>query len=81
MRWILPVILLAACTLASALPTADPPATDDLSGVIGQPAPGWKPEHWFNSEPLALEGLRGNVVLVRWFMAPTALSAAPPRRP
>ena len=71
MRWILPVILLAASALASALPTADPPATDDLSGVINQPAPGWKLEHWFNSEPLALEDLRGKVVLVRWFMAPS----------
>ncbi len=57
MRWILPVVLLAACAGASALPTADPPATDDLGGLIGQPAPGWKLEHWFNSEPLALQDL------------------------
>jgi len=42
MRWILPVVLLAACAGASAGPTADPPATDDLSGLISQPAPGWK---------------------------------------
>jgi hypothetical protein len=54
MRWILPVVLLAANALASALPTADPPATDDLSDLLGQPAPGWKLGHWFNSEPLAL---------------------------
>ncbi|MGH8532791.1 MAG: TlpA family protein disulfide reductase, partial [Gammaproteobacteria bacterium] len=67
MRWILPVVLLAACAGAS----ADPPATDDLNGLIGQPAPGWKLEHWFNSEPLALQDLRGKVVLVRWFMAPS----------
>ena len=66
-----PVVLLAACAGASALPTADPPATDDLSGLIGQPAPGWKLEHWFNSEPLALQDLRGKVVLVRWFMGPS----------
>ena len=71
MRWILPVVLLATCAGASALPTADPPASDDLSGLIGQPAPGWKLEHWFNSEPLALEDLRSKVVLVRWFMAPS----------
>jgi hypothetical protein len=56
MRWILPVVLLAASALVSALPTADPPATDDVSGLISQPAPGWKLDHWFNSEPLALEG-------------------------
>ena len=52
MRSILTVVLLAASALASALPTADPPATDDLSGAINQPAPRWKLEHWFNSEPL-----------------------------
>ena len=71
MRWILPVVLLAACAGASKLPTADPPATDDLSGLISQPAPGWKLDHWFNSDPLALQDLRGKVVLVRWFMAPS----------
>ncbi len=71
MRWIFAVVLLAACAGASALPTADPPATEDVSGLIGQPAPGWKLDHWFNSEPLALEDLRGKVVLVRWFMAPS----------
>ena len=67
-----PVVLLAASALASALPTTDPPATDDLSGLISQqPAPGWKLEHWFNSDPLAPQDLRGKVVLVRWFMAPS----------
>ena len=68
MRWILPVVLLAVCAGVSALPTADPPTTDDLSG---QPAPGWKLEHWFNSEPLALQDLRGKVALVRWLMGPS----------
>ena len=34
MRWILSVVLLAACAGASALATADPPASDDLSGLI-----------------------------------------------
>ena len=38
MRWILPVVLLAASALASALLTADPTGTDGLSGVLGQPA-------------------------------------------
>ena len=71
MRWILPVVLLAACAGTSARPTADPPATDDLSGLIGQSALGWKLNHWFNSEPLALQDLHGKVVLVRWFMAPS----------
>ena len=71
MRWIVPVVLFAASALASALATADPRATDDVSGLVSQPAPGWKLEHWFNSEPLVLEDLRGKVVLVRWFMAPS----------
>jgi hypothetical protein len=28
-------------------------------------------EHWFNSEPLALQDLGGKVALVCWFMAPS----------
>jgi thiol-disulfide isomerase/thioredoxin len=63
------VVLLAACAGASALPTADPPATDDLSGLIGQAAR-LEARAIFNSEPIALEDLRGKVVLVRWFLAP-----------
>ena len=38
--------------------------------LIGKPAPGWELATWFNSKPLALEDLRGKVVLVRWFMSP-----------
>ena len=38
--------------------------------LIGTAAPGWELATWFNSKPLALEDLRGRVVLVRWFMSP-----------
>lgn len=44
---------------------------DSLVGVIDQPAPPWHVAQWFNSPPLALEDLRGKVVLVRWFMDPS----------
>jgi thiol-disulfide isomerase/thioredoxin len=37
---------------------------------VGTKAPEWEAAHWLNSKPLALEGLRGKVVLVRWWTAP-----------
>jgi len=52
--------------------TRPPRQTDDsLTGVIDQPATPWQVSQWFNSPPLALEQLRGKVVLVRWFMGPS----------
>src|SRR5438552_2585881 len=42
-------------------------ADEDL---IGAKPSEWQVEHWLNSEPLTLEGLRGKVVLVRWWTAP-----------
>lgn len=42
----------------------------DVSGIVGKPAPGWNLAQWFNSPPLTMESLRGQVVLVRWFMSP-----------
>jgi thiol-disulfide isomerase/thioredoxin len=38
--------------------------------VIGTKPEGWRVRDWLNSEPLALEALRGKVVLVRWWTAP-----------
>src|SRR5690349_16874276 len=52
-----------------ALP-AEKPAAREGDELIGKPAPGWDLATWFNSKPLALEDLRGKVVLVRWFMSP-----------
>lgn len=38
--------------------------------LIGTAAPGWDAVEWVNSKPLALEQLRGKVVLVRWWTGP-----------
>jgi peroxiredoxin len=46
---------------------AAPPAWQKL---LGQQPAEWRLEHWLNSKPLSLEGLRGKVVLVRWWTAP-----------
>jgi thiol-disulfide isomerase/thioredoxin len=35
--------------------------------LIGKPALAWEATDWINSPPLTLAGLRGKVVLVRWF--------------
>ena len=47
-------------------PNAD---TMDVSATIGAPAPGWDLATWFNGPPRRLDDLRGQVVLVRWFMS------------
>jgi peroxiredoxin len=44
------------------------PFDNDVSALVGHPAPPWTVDGWLNSPPLALEDLRGKVVLVRWFM-------------
>ena len=38
--------------------------------LIGSKPPEWTLTNWFNSRPLALQQLRGKVVLVRWWTAP-----------
>lgn len=38
--------------------------------LIGTKPPEWQVEDWFNSKPLKLAGLRGKVVLIRWWTAP-----------
>lgn len=43
---------------------ADPTLNDELVGTM---MPEWTAEEWLNSPPLTVEGLRGRVVLVRWF--------------
>ncbi|MEO8352098.1 MAG: hypothetical protein ABI680_10225 [Chthoniobacteraceae bacterium] len=37
--------------------------------LIGTNAEPWSFDNWMNSEPLTLRGLRGKVVLVRWWTA------------
>jgi peroxiredoxin len=47
-------------------PDAD---TADVSSIVGKPAPGWQLATWFNGPPRRIEDLRGQVLLVRWFMS------------
>ena len=49
---------------------------------IGVPAPSFDFDAWLNSEPLTLEDLRGQVVLVRWWTetCPFCASSAPALR-
>lgn len=56
---------------APAVSGGDPGFDDDVSDVVGHPAPAWDVGPWFNSPALALADLRGKVVLVRWFMSPS----------
>jgi len=44
-------------------------AATDVSSIVGKPAPGWQLATWFNGPPRTLDSLRGQVVLVRWFMS------------
>jgi thiol-disulfide isomerase/thioredoxin len=39
-------------------------------GILGRPAPEWGPHRWVQGGPLSVAGLRGHVVLVRFFMSP-----------
>jgi peroxiredoxin len=52
------------------------------SDRIGIPAPPFQFDGWLNSEPLSLEELRGQVVLVRWWTesCPFCASSAPALR-
>lgn len=43
---------------------------DEGADVVGVRPDEWTVRDWINSEPLALEGLRGKAVLVRWWTAP-----------
>ena len=64
-------LVLPACT---STPAKDPtvaaadPALDDRD-LVGVTPGAWTTEGWINGPPLALEDLRGRVVLVRWFMS------------
>jgi peroxiredoxin len=55
-------LALAVLVLAVARGAADLP--------LGELAPEWQLSDWLNTKPLTLKGLRGKVVLVRWWTAP-----------
>ncbi len=61
---------LAAVVLALILAPRAAAAPPSGAGLIGQPAPPLELAEWLNSGPLTLEGLRGKVVLLRWWTAP-----------
>lgn len=65
---------------SSVVAPADPKLADPL---VGTTPPAWTTEEWTNSTPLTLEGLRGRVVLVRWFAGtscPMCSASAPSLR-
>lgn len=68
------LLVLAFAMTCAALPvraeTGRADAADDADSpaeLLDQPARAWSFERWVDSPPLTLEGLRGKVVLVRWF--------------
>jgi len=64
-------ILMVAASVMSATVAATARGSSEGGELIGRLAPEWDAGRWFNSKPLTVEGLRGKVVLVRWFMAPS----------
>ncbi len=58
-------IVSVACLVAAVPATVSAQHPDDA--FVGQVAPELKVDEWFNSEPLTLEGLRGQVVLLEFW--------------
>ncbi len=55
---------------AEPAPGSSPRAAREGSDLIGTSPPAWDVRDWIGSPPLTLAGLRGKVVLVRWFTSP-----------
>ena len=83
----------SASVAKSAAPAAPAPNTSSASdhgpeeeaaieALVGTTPPEWQVERWLNSPPLTLAGLRGKVVLVRWWTAgcPYCSATAPALR-
>jgi peroxiredoxin len=60
----------------------DAKAREAAAKLVGTTPPEWKAERWLGSSPLTLAGLRGKVVLVRWWTAgcPFCSATAPSLR-
>jgi peroxiredoxin len=79
LRWLrawiaLSALLLAgSCTRAAPREGGRPSAREAAEGdeLVGTQALPWRVTDWLGSPPLTLEALRGKVVLVRWWMAPS----------
>lgn len=63
---ILPGTPAVARTAHTPAPSA-PDDADSAAELLGKPARAWSFDRWLDTPPLTLEGLRGKVVLVRWF--------------
>jgi thiol-disulfide isomerase/thioredoxin len=61
---------LVASVLAVSLFLAWAPLRAADESPVGTKPPEWEATHWLNSKPLTLKGLRGKVILVRWWTAP-----------
>jgi peroxiredoxin len=78
----------AACSKPAPAPAPASTATTDdkqravVASLVGTTPPEWKAERWLGSPPLTLGGLRGKVVLVRWWTAgcPFCSTTAPSLR-
>jgi peroxiredoxin len=88
MRRPLALLVLAACSRAE--PDPAPPARTSASNVasregaelVGTRPPEWQADAWTTPAPLTLAGLRGKVVLARWWTAgcPFCEASAPALR-
>jgi peroxiredoxin len=61
---------------------ASAPTPNATAALLGTTPPEWQADRWMNSAPLTLAGLRGSVVLVRWWTAgcPFCSATAPALR-
>lgn len=73
MTWALACFVISALAVAAPHPELGSPyAASPEAGLelIGTRPPEWTFTDWQNSPPLTLAGLRGKVVLIRWWTAP-----------
>ena len=74
MRW---PLLMTAASLLIAGGVARAAEGDEL---LGKPVPAWEVSDWIGSPPLTVAGLRGKLLLVRWFTStdcPYCTASAP----
>lgn len=60
----------AASEVREATASEDCPGQDDGSELVGRSVPDWQLSQWVNGEPRTLKGLRGQVILVRFWTSP-----------
>lgn len=63
-----PVVLQMTLTLAVALNAVPGPSANESGAeLLGRPAPAWSFDRWIGTAPMTVEGVRGRVVLLRWW--------------